>query len=273
MGPASPDLTLVGVLEDGDGRPVGGAAVSLESGVPERAGDEARTGSDGAFRLRLPPGAGPAVTLAVTDRGRRFRLPVPTDDPERVRAVIVPADGVPLRVLTPGSAPVPRRFGWQALRRTSTGLVEGPSGDAGSPRFAVRGLAPGSYALVVWAGPFLPVVHEPVILDGTTSLPLLTVEVTRRGASMAGRVVDLRGEVRANASVRVKAEDASLRLPERRVTCVADAGGRWRLEGLPPGRYVLVAQTAEDVPSETTVNLLEREERAVDLVVGAGARA
>lgn len=90
---------------------------------------------------------------------------------------------------------------------------------------------------------------------------------------MAGRVVDLRGEVRANASVRVKAEDASLRLPERRVTCVADAGGRWRLEGLPPGRYVLVAQTAEDVPSETTVNLLEREERAVDLVVGAGARA
>ena len=38
-------------------------------------------------------------------------------------------------------------------------------------------------------------VVEPVTLDGVTSLPLLTVEVTRRGASMSGRVVDLRDEV------------------------------------------------------------------------------
>jgi len=268
MGQDAPDRTLVGILEDGDGRPVVGAGLTLERGD-----DEARTGSDGSFRLRLPAHSGPTAILSVVDRGRRYRLPIPTEEPERVRAVIVPPDGVPLRVLTPGSAPVPRRFGWQALRRTATGLTEGPSGDAGAPRFAVRGLLPGTYALVVWGGPFLPMVLEPVTLDGVTSLPLLTVEVTRRGGSMSGRVLGLRGDARANAWVRVKPEDVSMRLPERRVSCRADAGGRWRLEGLPPGRYVLVAETAQDAPTETTVNLLEREERAVDLVVGAGTNA
>lgn len=268
MGQDAPDPTLSGILEDGDGRPVVGASLTLE-----RSDDEARSASDGSFRLRLPVGGGTTAILCVADRGRRYRLPIPTEEPDRIRAVVVPPDGIPLRVLTPGSAPVPRRFGWQALRRTATGLAEGPSGEAGTPRFAVRGLEPGTYALVVWAGPFLPMVVEPVTLDGVTSLPLLTVEVTRRGASMSGRVVDLRGEARANAWVRVKPEDVSLRLPERRVSCRADAGGRWRLEGLPPGRYVLVAETVQHAPTETTVNLLEREERAVDLVVGAGSNA
>lgn len=273
MGHETAERTVVGLLEDGDGRPVVGATVCLESGAPDRGEEEARTGADGSFRLRPAPGTGPTGMLAAVDRGRRYRLPIAVDGTERVRAVIVPPDGIPLRVLTPGSAPVPRRFGWQALRRTPDGLVEGPSGDASSPRFSVRGLTPGTYALVVWAGPFLPMVVEPVTLDGTLSLPLLTVEVTRRGASMSGRVLDLRGAVRANASVHVKPEDASLRLPDRRVSCRADAGGRWRLEGLPPGRYVLVAETGQDAPTETTVRLLEREERAVDLVVGAGATA
>ncbi len=278
MGMVSAERTLVGLLEDGEGCAIAGATVALERGLhdaapADRDRDEARTAPDGSFRLRVAPGSGPTAVLSVADRGRRHRLPVPVDGAERVRAVIVPPDGVPLRVLTPGTSPVPRRFGWQALRRTPAGLVEGPSGDATAPRFAVRGLTPGTYALVVWAGPFLPMVVEPVTLDGTTSLPLLTLEVTRRGASVAGRVLDLRGDVRANASVRAKPEDASLRVPERRVTCRSDAGGRWRLEGLPPGRYVLVAETGRDAPTETTVRLLEREERALDLVVGAGASA
>ncbi len=45
------------------------------------------------------------------------------------------------------------------------GLAAGATGDATAPRFSIRGVAPGSYARVVWAGPFLPTVHEPATLD------------------------------------------------------------------------------------------------------------
>ena len=44
-----------------------------------------------------------------------------------------------------------------------------------------------------------------------------------------------------------------------------EAGGRYRLEGLPPGRYVIVAEPDGAPPHETTVDLVEREERALDL--------
>ena len=189
------------------------------------------------------PSPGTTATLRVVDRGRESRIPVSTDALDRVRVVVTPPDGVPLRVLTPASAPVPTRFGWQALRHGPQGLEEGPSGDATGPRFAVRGLPAGTYALVVWAGPFLPTVIDPVVLDGALSHPLLTLEVSRRGASVAGRVVTSTRAPRSGVRVEAVPEDGSLRLPSQRTVSVSDAGGRYRIEGLPPGRYVARAPT------------------------------
>jgi len=264
---AEPSLgpVLRGVLEDGDGRALVGVRVAFDGG-----GDEAVSGADGAFGLRLPaePRPGATATLRVLDRGRESRIPVATDVLERVRVVVTPPDGVPLRVLTPASAPVPTRFGWQALLQGPQGLEEGPSGDATGPRFAVRGLPAGTYALVVWAGPFLPSVIDPVVLDGVLSHPLLTLEVSRRGASVAGRVVTSARAPRAGVRVEAVPEDARLRIPSRRTVCVSDAGGRYRVEGLPPGRYVLRTDGASGPPVETVLNLSEREERALELVSG-----
>ena len=111
-----------GVLEDGDARPVVGARIAFEG-----ADEQATSGPDGGFGLALAAGAGTAF-LRVSDRGREYRVAAARDETDRVRVVLVPPDGVPLRVLTPGSSPVPRRFGWQALRRTETGLEPGPVG-------------------------------------------------------------------------------------------------------------------------------------------------
>lgn len=253
---------LRGFLEDGDARPVVGARLTVEGGD-----EHATSGPDGGFGLPLPVGGGPA-TLRVHDRGREYRVVVAREGGERVRVVLVPPDGVPLRVLTPGSAPVPRHFGWQALARTPAGLVPGPSGEATAPRFAVRGLAPGRHVLVVWAGPFLPIVHEGVEVDGSMSLPLVTLELSRRGASVAGRVLNALGQPRPGARVQARLAGGGIALPERRTTCDCDAGGRWRVEGLPPGRYTLVVSVEDGAaPSETTTSLLEREERAMDLVI------
>jgi hypothetical protein len=256
----APDRTLRGVLEDGDGRPVAGARVRCDG-----AADEAASGPDGSFGLRVPPGRA-AYVLRVVDRGREARVLVAADAPEGVRVVAVPPDAIPLRVLTPANAPVPTRFGWQALRRTAAGLVPGPVGDATAPRFAVRGLEPGTWALVVWAGPFLPTVVEPLTLDGVASHPLWTVELMRRGASVAGRVQSPTKVARAGVRIALTPEDATLALPPSRTTSVADAGGRWRVEGLPAGRYTIRIDLGVGAPVETFVNLLEREERSMDLV-------
>jgi hypothetical protein len=264
--PATVGRVLRGVLEDGDARPVGGARIRVEADGPDgRPGDEAISGADGRFSVHVPGGADAAVLL-VAERGHELRLLVAADATDPVRVVATPPDAVPVRALTPGTAPVPTRFGWQALRRSPGGLVAGATGDATAPRFSVRGLAPGSYALVVWAGPFLPTVHEPVTLDGVTSHPLVTVELTRRGASVAGRVLTPTHAPRPGVIVTLRPEDRRLALPASRTTSVADAGGRWRVEGLPAGRYAILSDAGSGTLSESVVNLVEREERSMDLV-------
>ncbi len=145
--------------------------------------------------------------------------------------------------------------------------MAGPLGDALAPRFAARGLAPGTYALVVWAGPFLPTVVEPVTLDGTTSPGLVTVELMRRGASVAGRVLTPTGAARANAASRSKPADATLTPADG-----AHAGRRRRGRALAPRGPAAAAATGARRrrpgarrPNDG-LNLLEREERALDLV-------
>ncbi len=250
---------LDGILEDGDGRPVQSASVSV-SGTAE----PAVTAADGSFRLR---GAArdPTATIQVQDRGRSWRLALPGDGGSRVRVVITPPDAVPLRVLTPGTAPVPARFGWTALRRGPEGLRESASGDASAPRFLARGFEPGSYAVLVWGGPFLPAVVEPVVVDGALGPALVTVELTRRGAAVAGRAPAPAGAPRVGAAVVASPVDGSLPVPARRALCRSDAGGRYRIEGLPWGTYLLVVDVGLGTPSETRIALLEREERALDL--------
>lgn len=257
---AATDRVLRGMLEDGDARPLAGARVRVEGG-----GDEAIAGPDGGFGVRVVPGRA-AQVLRVTDRGREVRLVVSSDAPEGVRIVVVPPDAVPFRVLTPANAPVPTRFGWQALRHVGDGLEAGSLGDAPAPRFAARGLAPGSYALVVWAGPFLPTVVDPVVLDGATSSGLVTVELMRRGASVAGRVLTPTGAPRPGTRLSLRPADTTLTLPAARTQTVSDAGGRWRIEGLPAGRYAVLVDVGQGPPSEHALNLLEREERSLDLV-------
>jgi hypothetical protein len=250
-----------GVLEDGDARPVSGARISFDGGE-----EQATSGPDGTFGLHIPAGSGTAF-LRVSDRTREYRLATSRDETDRARIVLVPPDGVPLRVLTPGSSPVPRHFGWQALRRTAHALEAGPVGEATAPRFAVRGLVPGRYALVVWAGPFLPIVVEGIEIDGALSLSLVTLELSRRGASVAGRVLSPQGEPRAGVLVTARGDGTGITLPPGRTTSRTDAGGRWRVEGLPAGRYTLTAEVGGGIPvAEMATTLLDREERSVDLV-------
>ena len=77
-----------------------------------------------------------------------------------------------------------------------------------------------------------------------------------------GEIIDRRG-VKLASSVEVDSVwgDPSM-LPDVRTTSVSDAGGRYRVEGVPAGRYSVVCDTGNGKPSESGVNLLDREERA-----------
>jgi hypothetical protein len=226
-------------------------------------GPSATTGADGSFRLPAPGAA--AAEVVATSSGVARRLAVPADGGSRARLVFAAPDEVPLRVLTPGTAPVPARFGWTALLRTPSGLREGPSGEGTGARFAARGLEPGEYAVLVWGGPFLPAVVEPVVLDGRRAPALVSIEISRRGAAVAGRVLSGAAAPRAGVTVVATPIDGSLPVPARRALSRTDEGGRYRIEGLPWGTYLLVVDVGEGAPRETRVALTEREERALDL--------
>jgi hypothetical protein len=80
---AATDRVLRGKLADGAARPLAGARVRVEGG-----GDEAISGPDGGFGVRIVAGRA-AQVLRVTDRGREARLVVSSDAPEGVRVVVV----------------------------------------------------------------------------------------------------------------------------------------------------------------------------------------
>jgi hypothetical protein len=250
--------SIEGVVEDADGRPLSGAWVGIGA-----AGAGVVVGADATFRLE--PG-GTSDDLVVRVHGREIRVAAGAEPGDRIRVAFAPPDAVPLRVLTPGSAGVPRRYAWTAFRRPPDGgaLAEVAAGDADRPRFLARGLAPGTYGFVVWAGPFLPAVVEPVVLDGVRTHPVVGVELTRRGAAIAGRVLSADGTAQGGVSVVAIRDDGPLRLPARRLAARADAGGRYRIEGLPEGLYGLAV---EGVPVAHSVALADREERALDLTV------
>ncbi len=134
-----------------------------------------------------------------------------------------PAEGVEIHVF---GAPKP-----QSARTDSSG------------RFRIEGLPPGRYGLMVapWSGYRAPEV--PVDLRSREKVEGLVIPL-RRAARISGRIRNQEGQGLASIAVsalRDPGRDA-WRIPDRAAIARTDGGGRFTLEGLDQGAYLLLAE-------------------------------
>lgn len=266
--------TIAGRVLDEAGTPVARAEVRLYAAG---ASEARRTHSDDAGRFAFDEVSGGRAQLAVTAAGYE------------------PARGVSVRVV-PGEEARPtvrldERSGFE-------GLVRGPRGDP-VPRAAVflqpagagEGTKPERVAVTDERGRFhverregfpfrLHAVHRryarspAVRLDGPDAEPVLRL---RAGGQLVGRVVDPDREPVTSYHVRLLrvAGPGPSRRPARRKTSrrVRDERGRFRLEGLAPGRY-RARISAPHHPPKVTRGVEVEGGRTTDLgriVLDAGA--
>ena len=241
-----PAAGVAGQVVDAAGRPIAGAAVFrvLHLRPAHEMADElreeepeTRTGADGRFVLS-GLAAGTPLHLLVTApdflpaTARGIRPPTPQPLLFRLEAGASLAG----RVLDDEERPVPGAEIEIAWQPTVPGR-ELPAGPAvtkqttadGDGRFAVPGLRAGVVVLAVDARGFV------ALRDVTATVPLppgeeVTVRL-ERGATLEGRVVTTEGEP----------------VPETRILAgpaagVADAEGRFRVEGLAPGPQLVEAR-------------------------------
>lgn len=206
---------------------------------------------------------GPWTIRAVLPGHLDGRLEVDVPTHEAVEVVLEPGASIRGRVLE-GSRPVTGAFTVhleaEASRAGRRG-IEGSFRNADG-RFDVTGVPPGAWRVLV---------ETARGRVGTSAGPLevrpgVTYDVTvkmRAGATVTGCLRAANGQAAAGGRV-VLSDDETHR--QRTVTPGAD--GRFRLEGLPAGTWRVRAWGPGGAPVETTVDLADGRETALDLDLG-----
>ena len=270
---------------DSTGRPLTSGSVSLalrvEGGwVSTFGGNADRIQDDGSFTLSgVPPGT---YTLTASSSGRRGfggpgedgergALPLTVYGEDLDNVVVQTSRAVPIRgrVITDEASATfsPQQVGVQ---------LESRDQDEGPMYFTGRASVgdDGTFELPAFPGArFLRVTSLPdgwqlrrVLLGGEDvtdagfevkagqAVPSLRVVLTSQVTELSGSVTDPRGETVRDFTVAVFPEDrALLELPSERYVRWArsDQDGRYRVEGMPPGDYLIVA--AEGLEDPRTV--------------------
>jgi protocatechuate 3,4-dioxygenase beta subunit len=266
-----------GFVEDPQGHPVEGAAVTVQSAdqiatrlalagsPPEERGTV--TGADGRFEVAgLRPGE--AVGLLVRRPGYTSRtlsrLQPPLEEP--VRVVLDPASHISGRVLDEKNDPI---AGAQVVLRRESGIA-GTAGTDGDGRFLLEGVPSGRFALDASAQGHLASRVNAIEVSAGTDLDDLDI-VLPRGAALEGTVYAPDGSPAADAVVRALPIQGGsgpallFVVPEART----DADGHYRLEGLREGRQSVVAEHPSYRRAAREFEIQEDEAR-LDLRLGEG---
>ncbi|QSQ21281.1 carboxypeptidase regulatory-like domain-containing protein [Pyxidicoccus parkwayensis] len=259
-------LHAAGTVSDDSGRPVAGAVVKAGSSKTYGLILRAVTGTDGRYRLGpVEPDFWSFIVEApgYLDLGAEVH-PVGTDprpvDFTLTRAASVtgrvsdaegrPLPGIQLIFVRPGPADAPENTEPQESTWTD---AEG--------RFVLDAQEPGDYRIDVLGAPY-------VDASFPVRAPARDVHLTlHAGASVEGTVVDAHGLLLGGFLVELQAPEAQAEL-ERGRLAFTDERGHFLLQGVKPGRYVLVAgQERDDVTRRVwrEVELHEGERLQVEL--------
>lgn len=267
-----PGAVITGHVTDAGGAPLPGASVSLlDSGQRFGFGSSqsATTDADGLYRM---DGVAPGEHSLAADHPQQVRavrdLTVTLGD-NRLDFRLERGLSVSGRVVDAGGAPV-------AGARVSLGTGDGVqsffsgdgqvSDDAGA--FTFDGVEPGSYRLTAQKEGYAPGFGgAPVVV---AAAPVRDVEVRlERGAVVRGHLLGVELADLAEARVIAAKLTSQNRLP---AISSVDFEGAFRIEGLAPGDWSLLAVLGDSVPAvkkEITIEPGQRE-LVVDLDLGGG---
>lgn len=236
------------------GAPIAGAAVAVDRGLAS-----ATTGADGRARLvGAPRGMLLGVRAAAPGRAPGIETVLVPDAPggvasalialhagAAVSGVVVEVGGRPVA----GASVMPAPAGERAA---ASSLPEPALTDAAG-RFHIPALAPGVYRFRARHRGHIDGVSPPRGVDG----PLADVRIElARGASVSGQVVDRRGApapwARVVLGAGVRREQAGEHHGQRGT---ADEAGAFRLEGVPPRVFSLLAADDEATSKPVEVDL------------------
>lgn len=283
----APAAITAGRVVDPEGTPVAGAvvrALAVEDGE-EGAADqavEATAGEDGWFALTgLAPGRLVDLDVAAAGHARvRVRsVEVPPAEPltivlgpaASVTGTVTASDGRPVAgaVVRVSPDPAPGTSDHTSgSSDTSAGTSGGPTvgGTDEDGRFAIDGLASGRVRVSASASGYAAAREVEVDLGSAEEPRAAEVEIVlERGAALAGQVASVAGRPLPGAAVAARAT-----APDRRVDAVADDLGRYRLEGLAPGDWLVVASHPGHRRRVERVTV-GPEGGALDLTLDAGA--
>ncbi len=254
---------VLGRVVDGEGRAIAGALVlpgagrRVRYGLPPGLKRVARSGEDGRFELALALDEGETASLEVLTRGWAARtVELPAADRDRAEAVEV---RLPAGVAAAFSV---TDVEGKPLSGVTVAIVEGVPEQGRSPQTLVAQgdftwlyrtdhdgqaearLRPGIHHLGFHAEGFAP--FGVARYDARAGAGRQRI-VLRPGAEIEGRVVTTSG--RPAGTVVVQAQGESFEARAR-----TSAGGRFRLEELPAGTYVVTASVSEGLaPAPITV--------------------
>lgn len=279
-----PGKGLSGVVRDVDGDPVEEAQIHVrwfrfvERGRADRGQQTGRSGTDGRFRVN---GIGDAETVRVRVSREGY---APWE-----REEVDPA-GDPLTVVLEREARIagevrleeggiPTAFEVRVYQASGEGRTGGWPGNLrpveertfeGADTFEISGFGPGTWDVEVRASGRVPVTREGVEVEAGGAAKAGTFELSR-GLHVAGTVVGASEAPVGGAGVRVDAGGGFMGMMagfdrEDRDTVITDADGRFRVEGLAPGKKTVRVDHADHAPAAVDV-VLESGGSRDDLVV------
>lgn len=255
--------SLIGTVTDSDGEPASQAVVMLSNrGSGRSRSGFAHTDADGKYRIDGLPTGAQMVTAAFENGGRTTKA---IDiEPGENRLDLRLASGVDVsgRVLGPSGEPVAgASVHYQAGRQIFFyGRDEVISGEGGA--FTLEDLAPGRYTLKAQREGFASGESEEIEVG---ELPIDGLVITLgAGATIRGQVLGLAPEELPLVTIRRQGEWRSQTHP--------DYDGRYRLEHVPPGEHLVVAEVEQGGRrTQRSVTLEEGvPEIEVDLEFGEG---
>jgi hypothetical protein len=269
-----------GTVVDSGGHPVGGASVVIgaadpmrrvEAMVEEGGAPDAETSADGWFRVgaaaaRGHRSRGHGRGLRRATRGRALRGRQRAADRRCLRIVLSPTSRLTGRVVDREQHPlagvqvacsIERRARDMALH--AVGSRESVTTDDDG-RFALRDLAEGIVHVLAYAEGYQPGELEVADRAGRDALDL---ELVLLPGAVSGRVLDSSGAPVAGAQVGVASGRGG---PH----ALSDAEGVYRLDGVAPGKRMLMAYDPRGRRATKEVEVASGETTA-DLVFGGGA--